>query len=455
MSDMNIQIDPEFANLIPPLTDEEYQQLEASLVADGCRDALVTWDGVLIDGHNRYAMCTRRNIPFQVVERAFEGRNDALAWICTNQMARRNLSPMARGELALRMKSAIAAKAKAQQGTRTNLLANLPKGSPVNTREEISEMAGVSGRTLSKVETISADAPEPVKQQARNGNLSVDRAFKLTQQFVELPAEQRESAARLCEDELEKARTLVRLFHSSGSPETNGTYDEIMSTGGFHYGDDMADWCNFHERTPREIDTALRSVADWHRREAIEARRDHRVQDIQELSAALGCFPVIYADPPWRYEHVLTESRAIENHYPTMTLEAICALKVNEIAHKDAVLFLWATSPKLAEAMQVIEAWGFTYRTCMVWVKDKIGMGRYARQQHELLLIAAQGAVPVPEPSDRVPSVVYADRTEHSAKPAEFYDVIEAMYPEYQKVELFSRTVHEGWTGWGNQYGDS
>jgi N6-adenosine-specific RNA methylase IME4 len=135
-----------------------------------------------------------------------------------------------------------------------------------------------------------------------------------------------------------------------------------------------------------------------------------------------------------------------------MTLDDICALGVGELAADDAVLFMWATSPKLAEAMRVIEAWGFTYRTCAVWVKDKIGMGYYVRQQHELLLIAARGELPVPQPADRVSSVIHADRTEHSAKPEEFYELIEGMYPEYRRIELFSRAPRDGWEGWGNQY---
>lgn len=182
--------------------------------------------------------------------------------------------------------------------------------------------------------------------------------------------------------------------------------------------------------------------------------RQHKVNDIAELSEELGVFPVIYADPPWRYEHVKTENRAIENQYPTMALEEICALSVPVIAAPNCVLFLWATSPKLAEAMRVIEAWGFTYRTCAVWVKDKIGMGYYFRQRHELLLVATRGELPVPEPSDRHDSVIEGERTEHSAKPVEFYEVIEAMYPEYRRIELFSRNPRLGWAGWGNQYGD-
>lgn len=186
-------------------------------------------------------------------------------------------------------------------------------------------------------------------------------------------------------------------------------------------------------------------------------RRQERVDKINEISRGNTeldtaiTYPVIYADPPWRYEHAKTENRAIENQYPTMTLDDICALKVPELATPDAVLFLWATSPKLAEAMMVLEAWGFTYRTSMVWVKDQIGMGYYARQRHELLLIATRGEPPVPEPAGRPDSVVEAPRAEHSEKPATFYDVIERMYPEFSKIELFCRSARDGWAVWGNQ----
>jgi N6-adenosine-specific RNA methylase IME4 len=101
--------------------------------------------------------------------------------------------------------------------------------------------------------------------------------------------------------------------------------------------------------------------------------------------------------------------------------------------------------------MQVMDSWGFTYRTCMVWVKDKIGMGYYARQKHELLLIGSRGSLPVPEPQNRPQSVVEAPRTEHSRKPDTFYDIIETMYPEYNKIELFSRERRDQWDCWGNQ----
>ena len=186
-------------------------------------------------------------------------------------------------------------------------------------------------------------------------------------------------------------------------------------------------------------------------------RRAERVERINEIAAnnvpleTAQRFPIIYADPPWEYEHSKTDSRRIDNHYPTMPLSEICDLPVGEVATPNAVLFLWATSPKLEEALRVMASWGFTYRTSMVWIKPQIGMGYYARQQHEFLLIGARGSLPVPEPANRPPSAFTSPRTEHSRKPEEYYEFIERMYPEYERIELFSRNKRDGWTTWGNQ----
>lgn len=186
-------------------------------------------------------------------------------------------------------------------------------------------------------------------------------------------------------------------------------------------------------------------------------RREQRIQTMLEAAAGNRPletperYPIIYADPPWRYEHVKTENRAIENQYPTMALEEICSLPLAEVTTPDCILFLWATSPKLAESFQVIDAWGFTYRTSMVWVKDQIGMGYYARQRHELLLICTKGDPPVPEPANRPDSVVEAPRHAHSEKPEAFAAVITRMYPELPKLEMFARRAREGWAAWGNE----
>ena len=206
-----------------------------------------------------------------------------------------------------------------------------------------------------------------------------------------------------------------------------------------------------------------RMVGDWRERISHETERvttnlvregerdqTRAARPMRPLPA--GAYRLLYADPPWRYEHIETESRAIENQYPTMSHDELCALTVP--AAEDAVLFLWATSPKLAEAIQVLEAWGFTYRTCAVWDKELLGMGYYFRQQHELLLVAARGSLPVPDPSTRPASVFRSKRGKHSAKPLLVYDLLESMYPtftEEDRIELFNRIDRPGWTGWGNE----
>lgn len=183
-------------------------------------------------------------------------------------------------------------------------------------------------------------------------------------------------------------------------------------------------------------------------------RREERLQNLAEISKGNTDlptsirFPIIYADPPWRYENppIGGSNRSIENHYPTLLLDEICALPVSELAADDAMLYLWATAPKLAECMRVIEAWGFEYRTNMVWDKEIIGMGYHARNQHELLLIAKRGNIPPPVPGTQPSSVHRERRTEHSEKPQFYYEMIERFYPNLPKIELFSRSPREGWS---------
>jgi N6-adenosine-specific RNA methylase IME4 len=187
------------------------------------------------------------------------------------------------------------------------------------------------------------------------------------------------------------------------------------------------------------------------------AERIERHRAICEQNAKLPNgrrYPVIYADPPWRFK-VYNEfsgiERAASNHYPTMEVEDICALPVSGLAAEAAVLLLWTTSPHLETAFQVIAAWGFVYKTNIVWVKESPGLGYIVRNQHELLLIATRGDIPSPAPSTRPASVIFADRREHSRKPDEAYELIERMWPELPKIELFARKAHDGWARWGNE----
>lgn len=184
------------------------------------------------------------------------------------------------------------------------------------------------------------------------------------------------------------------------------------------------------------------------KRAQILRRLEQRARAAEAPPLPAGPFGVLYADPPWRYDDA-TPNRAVENHYPTMAVEDICALDVP--AADDAALFLWATAPKLREALAVVDAWGFTYRTNAVWVKPQLGMGYWVRGRHELLLIAKRGDMRPPTEDARPPSVFLARRAQHSAKPPEVYGLIERMYPHLPRVELFARTTRDGWACWGNE----
>jgi N6-adenosine-specific RNA methylase IME4 len=161
-----------------------------------------------------------------------------------------------------------------------------------------------------------------------------------------------------------------------------------------------------------------------------------------------GPFEVIYADPPWRLGNP-DGAHAPECHYPTMALEEIKALPVP--AADDAVLFLWAVTGLLPEALEVIDCWGFTYKTHLVWVKPSIGPGIWLRNRHELLLVARRGSFGPPEGPDRVDSVLEAPRGRHSEKPRRVYELLERMYPHASKLELFARRTRPGWASWGKE----
>jgi|SRR5215211_241811 len=172
-------------------------------------------------------------------------------------------------------------------------------------------------------------------------------------------------------------------------------------------------------------------------------------RDIPKPAPPEGQYDILYIDPPWSYD--LTFGRgAPENHYALMSDDDIRALYIP--ASENSILFLWATNPKLDIAIDVMKAWGFTYKTNITWVKDKIGTGYYVRGQHELLLIGVKGdGLGVPAEADRPNSIVEAERTEHSTKPEVFYEIIERMYPGRTRIEMFARgkVKREGWKTWG------
>lgn len=160
-------------------------------------------------------------------------------------------------------------------------------------------------------------------------------------------------------------------------------------------------------------------------------------------------FSVLLIDPPWEYDFAEADRRSIGKEYTTLSVDKLRMLSIP--AADNSVLYLWATAPKLSDAFDVLAAWGFSYKTCAVWDKEKIGMGYWFRGQHELLLVGTRGDFSPPAAKHRVSSVIRARRTSHSTKPVEVYELIEKAFPTKSKVELFARSQRKGWKSWGNE----
>ena len=376
-------IDPEFRSLIPPLSAEELSQLEANIRAEGCRDALVTWGHILLDGHNRLEICTQLEIPFDTRAIDLPDRDAAVTWIITNQLGRRNLTAFVRAELALKLKPAIEKHAKENLSAGGTIGAEITnRGSqisakavtPIDTRQELARRAGVSHDTISKVEKILAQSDEQTKTLLRAGEISVNAAA---------------------------------------------------------------------QRLEKEQKAQLR----------LEQRRVQQEPELPE-----GKFDVLYADPPWKYDFAPhKDGMSIEEHYETLSTDSICDMELP--VADNSVLFLWATAPKLLEALQVMKAWGFMYKTCAVWDKQKIAArgawksGYWFLGQHELLLVGTRGQFSPPPADLRISSVISEPRTRHSKKPQKAREIIDSYFPAnvFRRLEVFAREKQPGWTFWGNE----
>ena len=374
---MNIVIDPKLHELIPPLSAEERELLEVSIKAEGCRDALVIWQGknTLLDGHNRYEICLEHGIDFNTHEIPLADHDGAKDWIIRNQFARRNLTAFQRAELALKLEPLIAVRGKKKQKEAGGAVVQKSVEPPVNAQKELAKVAGVSHDTIHKVKVIAEKAPEDIKAKLRRGEPGAS---------------------------------------------VNSVYQNIVR----------------------------------------EEAKQKRAEQLKDTSDRLGqtekLYRVFYADPPWKYreeQHVAVgdgQAKVLGVHYTSMSIEQLCRLPVAELAEGNAVLFLWVTSPLLEECFGIIRAWGFKYKTSMVWDKVKHNVGNYVSVRHELLLICTRGSC-TPDVKKLHDSVQTIERTEHSRKPERFREIIDEIYPQGNRIELFARTAIKGWDRWGNE----
>jgi N6-adenosine-specific RNA methylase IME4 len=192
-------------------------------------------------------------------------------------------------------------------------------------------------------------------------------------------------------------------------------------------------------------DVTIRELRGYVR--ALKRQGDYRDSELPE-----GKWRVFYADPPWDYgnERPLYAGDQ-DDHYPPMSTDEICEMKIAERTQDNAILFLWTTSAMFSpDALRVVEAWGFEYKTTFVWDKIKHNMGHYNSVRHEILIVATKGTC-TPDTQKLFDSVVSIERTEHSRKPPIFYEIIEALYQHGRRLELFARGHREGWDAHGHQ----
>ena len=394
-----LRINPAFQALIPPLNEDEYAQLEENLLENGIREAISIWDDTIVDGHNRYEIAKKHNLPYATVSYEFDSEDDVKLWIFKNQIGRRNLPPFERVKLALQLKPVIAEKAKLQQIRKpmnsvlqnsakqnqdtanfvlTNsaeqkenptddfVLQNSAKQNPIDTRRIIADISGVSHDTVAKVEKIlSSGTPETVEK-IRRGDITIHKAYQ-------------------------EAR----------SQEMK---DETLTSG----------------------------------------------KKLPSFPIIKDTFSVIYADPPWESKLLDAEDTANESNSPSLRFSDLKKLEIP--VSDDAILLLWSSSSVLDKALKLMNAWGFKYQTNMIWDTKQIRAGKYVRGQHELLLIGIRGGFNPPSEDNRVGSVYSEESGNHNTKPKWFYEQIEKMFPNETLLELFSSNnkYSDRWTVFDN-----
>ena len=369
-----MEVKEEFKNLIPALSVEEYAQLEANILEEGIREPIITWNGYIIDGHNRFSIAQRFDLEYKTTSKYFANEESVKEWMILNQFGRRNLSNYQRSVLALELEEVFSKKAKEKELERKTTFAKSQKSSmeTINTNKELSNISGIGQQTIARVKKIQAKAPQELKAKLATGEVSINAAYK----------------------EIRKKENIER-----------------------------------REKIKDQFSEAPQ----------LQSKKTYRV---------------IYADPPWLYDKgkELSDSYGdVSKHYPPMELQDICDLPVSELCDKNSVLFLWATAPKLPEALEVMKAWGFEYKTNVIW--DKVGhnFGYYFSVRHEILLIGGKGSS-TPDNRKLHDSVISIEKSKkHSEKPQYFKELINTLYTEGNKIELFCRESSLNFDAWGNE----
>ena len=431
ISKLDIVIDSELKSLIPALSKDEFHNLEYSIINEGCRDSLILWDNVLIDGHNRYEICTKNNIPFGVTNKSFDSRDDASIWMIKNQFGRRNLVPYVRAELALKLEGFFKKTALENKQESGKLYGeNHPKSQ---------EICQNSDKPLTNSSTNEATDEEPTKEQSRNDYartnrerwLEEERCKKLPAINPIKPIDTKKELAKIAgvsHDTIERVKTIQEK-----APDE---LKQKVSTG---------------EISINQAYTTIKREEKEQKRNDEVKENTGKVQKARYIDELKGLFQTIVIDPPWDWgdESDINQMGRARPDYATIPYEDLLEYPVSKFADDNCQVYLWITNHSLPKGFELLKSWGFRYITCLTWVKPSFGMGNYFRGSTEQVLFGVKGSAPLKRKD--VGTHFEAPRgKQHSEKPIEFYKLVESCsYGPY--LELFSRHEREGWTMWGEQ----
>lgn len=377
---------------LPWIPETEFTELVEDIRQNGLIEAIKLFDGKILDGRNRYKACQQLGIDPRYVTLK---NIDPYLYVASVNLKRRNLTNPQRFLINLELHEKSVAWQKERQAIQD--AANQKRSEA--TKQQPRERGGKFGTGPGTTSAGTGDAPR---------NYTAEDSAKTSTALAKLTGTDRGTVGRMIQLRRERP--------------------------------DLAE--QVKEGTLKATE-ALRRL-----------KKDKVASKVADLPP--DKYRIIYADPPWQYNDSRSfeqaSSSAAAHHYPTMKTSDICALDIKSLAADDGVLFMWATFPMLEDAMKVVQAWGFKYKTAIVWWKQRPNMGNYHNASAELLLIATKGSC-TPDTRNR-PDQVQAIKREgkHSEKPEKFREMIDQLYPHGPRIELFRRgDVPTGWVVWGNE----
>jgi N6-adenosine-specific RNA methylase IME4 len=439
--------DHPIAGIFPLLGPAELAELAADINAHGQRHPILLWEGKVLDGRNRARACELAGVAPLTEQATCKSDEEAAALVVSLNAQRRHLTASQKAMSAVELERVLGERAKERQrkaggdkrspaARAGSVEATLPQAVAPHRGWWTCSLCGKGNFPQRKNDhciqcgvRMGNPAPLPSPDRLPQARAQAAKAVGVSERYVQDAKRIVEEAPDLAPKVTAGLITIPEATKLAALPE------------------------------PKRAAVVARVEAAPGEVKVTEAIRQLKREEVAAKVAELppDKYRVIYADPPWQYN----DSRAglddygqtaAADHYPTMSVAELSALDVRSLADTDAVLFCWATFPLLPDALEVVRAWGFKYKTAFVWSKVRPNFGHYHTADAELLLVCTRGSA-TPDVDKRERQVQEVPREgRHSAKPEHFRALVDRLYPNGRRIELFRRgEAPAGWDVWGNE----